>query len=289
MEVVPGQAKDFAKTAELPNMAQRGTIEEERHTRKPQCWEAAWQKVLQTVGTQSSPCTWDSGKLQPKEANCPLQKLEPAGADDKLIPDIDAPFDVTPTAALSLKNTWVLQFHLEDDIEAYLEAFEGLAYSHRWPREEWVARLKPHLSGKALLACSISEHNLAQNYDLVKERILHRYGITVEVQRQGFRQFQYQEAQGPRETCAGLQAVGRRWLKPERHTKEQILELLFLEQFLAILPQEMQNWVRECNPETCNQAVDLAEGFQLRSQVRGIRGWDGLTRQLAHFFSKKAQ
>ncbi|XP_054833943.1 zinc finger protein 397-like [Eublepharis macularius] len=89
---------------------------------------------------------------------------------------------------------------------------------------------------------------------------------TMETQRQNFRQFCYQAAGGPREACGQLWYLCHRWLKPERHTKEQILELLILEQFLAILPTEIQNWVKEHEPETCFQAVALAEGFLLRQE-----------------------
>ncbi|XP_034990074.1 zinc finger protein 7-like isoform X2 [Zootoca vivipara] len=91
--------------------------------------------------------------------------------------------------------------------------------------------------------------------------ILGEGGIAMETARQGFRWFRYQEAEDPRKAYGRLRELCRLWLKPESRSKEQILELLVLEQFLAILPQEIQSWVWQQHPETCVQAVDLVENF----------------------------
>ncbi|XP_062830379.1 zinc finger protein 646 [Anolis carolinensis] len=100
--------------------------------------------------------------------------------------------------------------------------------------------------------------------DLLKEDL-----VTMDVQRALFREYRYQEAEGPREACSRLWYLCHRWLKPERHTKEQILELVILEQFLAILPSEIQSWVKRGCPRTCDRAVALAEDFLLRRQASG--------------------
>ncbi|XP_023472564.2 zinc finger and SCAN domain-containing protein 25 isoform X2 [Equus przewalskii] len=80
-----------------------------------------------------------------------------------------------------------------------------------------------------------------------------------------FRQFRYQEAAGPQEALRELQELCRQWLRPELHTKEQILELLVLEQFLTILPREFYAWIREHGPESGKALVAMVEDFTERA------------------------
>ncbi|XP_063152382.1 zinc finger and SCAN domain-containing protein 16-like [Candoia aspera] len=148
-----------------------------------------------------------------------------------------------------------------DDAKAFLASFEQVAKACQWPREEWASRLLPALRGEAEQAYHSLERPDREDYGKVKAAILHRDALSREKQRQHFRRFCYQEAEGPRGAYSQLQALCHQWLKAEHHSKEQILELLILEQFLAVLPAEIQSWVRGNSPETCAQAVSLAEDF----------------------------
>ncbi|KAF5918472.1 hypothetical protein HPG69_011915 [Diceros bicornis minor] len=87
--------------------------------------------------------------------------------------------------------------------------------------------------------------------------------------RQRFRQFCYGDAGGPHEAFSQLWELCCRWLRPELHTKEQILELLVLEQFLSVLPGDVQGWVREQCPGSGEEAVALVEDLRKKP----VKAW----------------
>ncbi|KAM5227248.1 zinc finger protein 75D-like isoform 1-T1 [Ctenodactylus gundi] len=80
-----------------------------------------------------------------------------------------------------------------------------------------------------------------------------------------FYNFHYHKAAGPREAVSHLQELCRLWLRPEIHSKEQILELLVLEQFLTILPRETHTQLRKHPPQSLEEAVVLVEHLERES------------------------
>ncbi|XP_053881119.1 neurotrophin receptor-interacting factor homolog [Malaclemys terrapin pileata] len=261
-----------------------------------QHWEDVWQEVLQAlcILPEVGPapvCALRPGEPEPPPGVVPAptcarrcenptsqggsespRGLEQAGIElleetapcrEEQLSATQTPAEVKPTPAPAWRTLELPQLAPEDDIEVYLAIFEQVADACQWPRGEWTTRLELYLTGKAQLAYGSLDITETSDYGKVKATILRRYGISPETQRRRFREFCYQEAEGPREAYSRLRELCHRWLEPQNRTKEQILELLILEQFLTILPEEMQDWVWERGPENCAQAVALAEGFQV--------------------------
>ncbi|XP_070258326.1 neurotrophin receptor-interacting factor homolog [Myotis yumanensis] len=91
-----------------------------------------------------------------------------------------------------------------------------------------------------------------------------------EAARQRFRGFRFEEVAGPREAQAQLRELCRQWLRPEVHSKEQMLEALVLEQFLGALPAQLRVWVESQHPQDSQQAVALVEDVTWASEEKAL-------------------
>ena len=60
----------------------------------------------------------------------------------------------------------------EDDAQAFLEAFEVAAEACQWPREEWVVRLLPLLSGEAQQAAHSLLQAAKNDYKNIRKAVL---------------------------------------------------------------------------------------------------------------------
>ncbi|NP_001092793.1 zinc finger protein 483 isoform X1 [Mus musculus] len=110
-------------------------------------------------------------------------------------------------------------------------------------------------------ALALSEQSRVPRVDTlrVQESMLRGNTDDLESFRQKFRWFCYSQEEGPRKTLNQLWELCKQWLRPDIHTKEQILELLVFEQFLRVLPGEMRIWVNSQHPGSSVEVVTLVE------------------------------
>ncbi|XP_048014263.1 uncharacterized protein LOC125247108 [Megalobrama amblycephala] len=148
-----------------------------------------------------------------------------------------------------------------EDIEHYLTTFERIAEVCRWPREDWAIRLIPLLTGKARSAYVAMDVVDAVDYAQVKEAILKKYSINHETYGQRFRAMDVLEEETPKELYVRLKDLYTKWVRPAEITKQEIGEIIILEQFLRMLSPELQTWIKEHGPATAEEAARLADVF----------------------------
>ncbi|XP_012511326.1 PREDICTED: myeloid zinc finger 1 isoform X1 [Propithecus coquereli] len=102
-----------------------------------------------------------------------------------------------------------------------------------------------------------------------------------------FRCFHYEEAIEPQEALAQLRELCHQWLQPEVHSKEQMLELLVLEQFLGALPSEIQALVQRQRPGNPEEAAALVD--RLRRELGRPRRWVTVQVQGQEVLSEKME
>ncbi|XP_066469118.1 zinc finger and SCAN domain-containing protein 16-like [Tiliqua scincoides] len=84
---------------------------------------------------------------------------------------------------------------------------------------------------------------------------------SMESHQQRFHSHSVPSGETPLETLSRLRDAARQWLRPEERTKEQIVDMVILEQFLAVLPADLQIWLRAREPSSSTEAACLAETF----------------------------
>ncbi|XP_048347907.1 zinc finger protein 436-like [Sphaerodactylus townsendi] len=92
---------------------------------------------------------------------------------------------------------------------------------------------------------------------------------TQEAGRQRFRSGAVPPGANPQEILSCISEAARQWLCPQEHDKDQIVDMVILEQFLAVLPVALQAWVKAQEPSSSTEAVQLAETYVSEQEPSG--------------------
>ena len=176
------------------------------------------------------------------------------------------------TAALKLerdRDVKVAKLTEDDDIEAYLTTFERLMKAYEIREERWAFKLASQLVGKAQQAYAAMNPEDAKDYAQLKKAILRRYDINEESYRQRFRSISRKQGETNRELAARLGDLAEKWMQG-CETKEELKDLVILEQLVNTLPEDVRVWVKERKPKTSMEAGQLADDYiQARKQNSG--------------------
>ena len=145
-----------------------------------------------------------------------------------------------------------------EDIQDFLEAFEGIMKIQKVNKTNWVLQLTPLLSGKARTVCT--DLGSTKAYEELKKAILEHCNVNSERCRKRFRAHIWTKDQEPTEWITKGIKLAKRWLLPEEGV-DQVVNKVAVEQFLNGLPQEMRIWVASHDPETPEKVAQLIESY----------------------------
>lgn len=127
-----------------------------------------------------------------------------------------------------------------------------------------VTRVLDRLSSPQLFCAYDQEEN--------RETIPIRNPGALKISHENFRHFQYLSVTRPHQAVSQIWELCWQWLQPETNTKEQMMELLVLEQFLNTLPEKVQTWVRLNQPKNTTEAETLVANLIQACEETGERG-----------------
>ena len=64
-----------------------------------------------------------------------------------------------------------------------------------------------------------------------------------------------------------MHANALRWLKPEKKTKELLVDAIVLEQIVNTLGATVKNWIQKNNPKTLDEALRLLEDYNTAEET----------------------
>ncbi|KAJ1113264.1 hypothetical protein NDU88_001518 [Pleurodeles waltl] len=151
---------------------------------------------------------------------------------------------------------------------AFFLNFERAARASSWPSERWPIYLALLFTGEAQVAYQIVNRVGTTGCGEVKEFIMDRLGIDQATHRLKFRKERGTPGDTPKTLFDRITDTADRWLKPLESTKQEIMEKIYLEQYLEALPFQMQKWLLQHAGLTLDHAVEMATSL-VCAQSRG--------------------
>jgi hypothetical protein len=149
-------------------------------------------------------------------------------------------------------------------VERYFPHFECVATTFEWPKAAWTLLLQCVLTGKAQEVYSSLALDQCADYEIVKAAILRAYELVPEAYRQRFRGSRRVDKQTFVEFAREKEILFNRWCASQKaETKEQLRELVLLEEFKNCVPEAVATYLSEQRVARIGDAAVLADEYVL--------------------------
>ena len=136
----------------------------------------------------------------------------------------------------------------QDELDSYLLRYERFAKNQKWDKSLWASYLSTLLSGAALDVYSRMSDEAAVNYDMLKEALLNRYGLTEDGYRHKFRSARPLQNENPEQLVVRLANYLDRWIELseiDAKDAQQVKRLFIQEQFIRACPKDLAIYLGE--------------------------------------------
>ena len=148
-----------------------------------------------------------------------------------------------------------------ENIDTFLETFEGMMRLHQIPRDEWVAYLIPKLQGKVRDACAGLTYT--ETYTEVKEVLWKQFNVTEESSRQSLKNLKFNNKMTPEEYTIQAMRLTGWWLTPDEE-EEQMGQKVAMEQMVEGMSEGMKKWIIREQPRDPYAMTELISIWKLK-------------------------
>jgi hypothetical protein len=166
-------------------------------------------------------------------------------------------------------------FQKGNDFSLFLINFERICVNHKVEKVDWVIQLQSLLPAECSEVLARMEEIDAFDYAKVREALLKKFQLTREQMRRKFRGVVGNSGESFEETAYRLKATLMEWLKAEKADDfESVVEVLALEQYYQIIPDNLRLWVLDQMPEdgglTLKKVAGMADDYASRRVVSNV-------------------
>ncbi|XP_069156680.1 uncharacterized protein [Procambarus clarkii] len=162
------------------------------------------------------------------------------------------------------RNIKVVPKFNEKEVSKFFAAFEKVAASLDWPKENWTIMIQSVLTGKAQIAYFTLSLDDSSDYDAVKKVVLMAYQLVPEAYRQKFWNLKKTLEHTFTKFANIKERLFQEWCASRKvKTKEQLEQLILLEDFKDCLSGDLKTYLEEQQIETLNAAATMAEEYIL--------------------------